>query len=268
MKVLWALPASLLFLSIGFAQSQPPATGVSGGIVTGIGGGIATGVGGGGGITFSVQGGNSVPGLKGAPFWADTIHEVDRALADGNRIHQETHGKTFRDSQGRTRTETEFVLGNGDKLESVTIHDPVEAILIHLNASTKSAQISHFGPPIAAPPRTQMEMVKPATPPRTRHISSTSEDLGTMQIEGFTVTGTRHIRTIPAGEIGNDQPIVSTSESWFSSELQMTLLSKMDDPQTGKNTTRLVNIHAGEPDPSLFQIPADYTVSVNRQQSK
>lgn len=270
MKFLWALPASLLLLfSTGFAQSQPPATGVSGGITTGIGGGVAGGVGSGTGtVNITVQGVTSVSGLKGAPFSADTIHEVDRVLADGNHIHQESHGKTFRDSEGRTRTETEYILGNGDQLQTVSIRDQVEGTMIRLDPNTKTAQIAHFGPPISTPPRTQTEINKPATPPRTSHISSTSEDLGTMQIEGFTVTGTRHIRTIPAGEIGNDQPIVTTSETWFSPELKMILLSKSDDPQTGKSITKLVNIHAGEPDPSLFHVPADYTVQDNRPQSK
>ena len=47
-------------------------------------------------------------GIKGVPYSADVITETTRVLADGNRIHQEMHGKQFRDSEGRTRTETEF----------------------------------------------------------------------------------------------------------------------------------------------------------------
>jgi len=42
--------------------------------------------------------------------------------------------------------------------------------------------------------------------------------------------------------------------------LKMVVLSKNSDPRSGESTTRLTNISRAEPDPSLFQIPADYEV--------
>src|SRR6516164_4237711 len=52
--------------------------------------------------------GVSMSGVKGPPFSADVIEETDRNLADGNHIHRKTHGKFFRDSEGRSRTENEI----------------------------------------------------------------------------------------------------------------------------------------------------------------
>ena len=81
-----------------------------------------------------------------------------------------------------------------------------------------------------------------------------------MEIEGFTVTGTRYTHTIPEGEMGNDKPMITISERWFSSDLKMDLLNKSESPESGKHVHKLVNIRLGDPDPLLFQVPADYTV--------
>jgi hypothetical protein len=86
------------------------------------------------------------------------------------------------------------------------------------------------------------------------------ESLGTQTIEGVEAEGTRITFTIAAGKIGNELPIVTVRERWYSPELQTVVLSKNSDPRTGETTYRLTNISRGEPDPSLFQIPADYTV--------
>jgi hypothetical protein len=86
------------------------------------------------------------------------------------------------------------------------------------------------------------------------------EQLGTQTIEGVMAEGTRITFTIPAGKIGNDRPIVAVNERWYSPELQTIVLTKNSDPRMGETTYRLTNINRGEPDPSLFQVPADYTV--------
>ena len=84
--------------------------------------------------------------------------------------------------------------------------------------------------------------------------------LGTKAIEGITVSGTRTTRTINAGTMGNDKPIVSITDVWVSPDLKVTVRSEMDDGQAGHSTMRLLNIVRAEPDPALFQIPPDYTV--------
>lgn len=86
------------------------------------------------------------------------------------------------------------------------------------------------------------------------------EDLGSQNIDGVMATGTRTTTTIPAGQIGNAQDIRVVSEQWFSEDLQVLVMTRHADPRSGENTYRLRNVHRAEPDPSLFTVPADYTV--------
>jgi hypothetical protein len=85
-----------------------------------------------------------------------------------------------------------------------------------------------------------------------------TEDLGEQNIEGVSAKGTRTITTIPAGAIGNERPIETIYEKWYSDELQMVVYSKSSDPRFGEQTYRLTNINRSEPDPSLFTPPPGY----------
>ncbi|MDX6694320.1 MAG: hypothetical protein QOF02_1923 [Blastocatellia bacterium] len=86
------------------------------------------------------------------------------------------------------------------------------------------------------------------------------ESLGKQNIEGVEAEGTRETFTIPAGEIGNEQPIQIVSERWFSPALQTVVLSKHSDPRFGETTFRLTGINRSEPARSLFEVPSDYTI--------
>jgi hypothetical protein len=87
-----------------------------------------------------------------------------------------------------------------------------------------------------------------------------TESLGTRMIEGVQAEGTRTTITIPAGQIGNERPIETVSETWFSPELKMDVMTKRNDPRFGETTFQLNNIQRIEPLMSLFQPPADYTL--------
>lgn len=75
-----------------------------------------------------------------------------------------------------------------------------------------------------------------------------------------TANGTKVIQTIPAGQVVNAQPIVSTSETWYSPGLRIVVKSVRSDPRFGKWIYALDGIVAKEPDPSFFQVRAAYTV--------
>ncbi|MBO0797586.1 MAG: hypothetical protein J2P31_02080, partial [Blastocatellia bacterium] len=66
--------------------------------------------------------------------------------------------------------------------------------------------------------------------------------------------------TIPEGTMGNEKPIEYSQERWFSQELHMYVMTKSSDPRSGESTQRVTNINRDEPDASLFQPPADYTI--------
>jgi hypothetical protein len=66
---------------------------------------------------------------------------------------------------------------------------------------------------------------------------------------------------LPAGSQGNDRAFDTVTDRWFSNELKIHILIKHSDPRSGENTTRTRIIDRSEPDPSLFQVPADYTIT-------
>ncbi len=93
------------------------------------------------------------------------------------------------------------------------------------------------------------------------HAQVTTEDLGSQNMEGVQVNGVRTTRTIPAGQIGNDRPISIVTEVWTSPELKTVVYSKRSDPRMGEQTFQLKNIVRGEPDASLFTVPADFRIT-------
>jgi hypothetical protein len=67
-------------------------------------------------------------------------------------------------------------------------------------------------------------------------------------------------RTIPAGEIGNANPIVITIERWYSNDLDVLLMETRNDPRFGTSTYQLSNIGLSPaaslfaPDPSFTEV--------------
>jgi hypothetical protein len=87
-----------------------------------------------------------------------------------------------------------------------------------------------------------------------------SDSLGKRIIEGLEAEGTRTTVTIPAGQIGNDRPLDTVSERWFSSELKTVVLTSRKDPRMGESTYKLTNLRRGEPSRLLFEVPSDYKI--------
>jgi hypothetical protein len=117
------------------------------------------------------------------------------------------------------------------------------------------------GPPPPPPPAPTAERVaEKIAVERTAAGSTSREDLGTQNIEGVPATGSRTTTTIPAGAIGNLQPIKAVVEQWFSSDLGVLVMTKHNDPRVGETIYRLQSIVRAEPDRSLFTIPPDYTL--------
>ena len=210
------------------------------------------------------------PLVTGAPYCAGVTTERVQTLADGTHITQKSRStKTCRDSEGRTRRES-----TPGSAEIVEIHDPVSGFryildpynhVAHsfspLEKSNEPARYAQEGKAVSAgagsgPAR---KVASPSLPQPERPEVST-ESLGTQVIEGVSVEGTKLTRTFAVGAIGNDRPIVSLTESWFSPELKVVVLSKTSDPRMGESTMKLQNIDRSEPDPALFQIPPDYQV--------
>ena len=224
--------------------------------------------------------------VAGAPYSAQAVTERLQTLADGNRIEQTTSGSVARDSQGRVRRDEglpALTSTNGDTPHLVLLIDPVAGIHWTLDPQTKTAvkmpfpQIKTPDPGALLPPpppgaeKTWFVSTGDAAGPGphlqiiTKNQSSPDSnvskvDLGTQTIEGVAAQGARITRTIPAGAIGNEQPLVITTETWYSPDLKVLILSKTSDPRMGETTYKLTNIQRAEPPADLFQIPADYSI--------
>lgn len=205
--------------------------------------------------------------VTGAPFSGSFSVQTTQAMADGNQIQRNTTGTVARDSQGRMRRDLTLpaigpwsTSGSGEAAppHAVFIDDPVAGTHYILQPDKKTAET------LRRPPADFREGTDHAENRSERRDSSdvVTTDLGTQTINGIAAQGTRTTHTIPAGKIGNLKPIVIVSERWYSTDLQTNVMTKRTDPRTGETTvTQLTNIQRAEPDASLFQVPADYTIT-------
>ena len=197
--------------------------------------------------------------VKGAPYSATATIETVQTLQDGTRISRKTTASLYRDGEGRTRSEHSLgAIGpfsaTGEAPQMIHIQDPVAGAQYALDPRNRTAQRMRTfnGPPPPERPRPPTDAVK-------------TESLGKQTFDGVEAEGTRSTLTIPAGQIGNDRAIEIVSERWYSSALDVVVLSKHSDPRMGEHIYRLTNINRAEPARSLFEVPADYVISEPRR---
>jgi hypothetical protein len=77
---------------------------------------------------------------------------------------------------------------------------------------------------------------------------------------GVQAKGTRITRTTPVGAIGNDQPLVRTTETWRAISLGIIVHEVTDNPQTGKRTKEMTKFSNREPYAGSFQPPEGYEI--------
>jgi len=106
---------------------------------------------------------------------------------------------------------------------------------------------------------TALQAVKPPTA-RTNPPEVSTESLGSQVMEGVSAEGKRVTRTFPVGTMGNDRPLATVTETWFSPDLKTYVLTKTSDPRTGESIVRLRNMERSEPDAALFRAPPDYQI--------
>jgi hypothetical protein len=145
------------------------------------------------------------------------------------------------------------------------IQDPVAKVGYSLEPEQKIARKMSFAVRVPLASGKPMERMNNRLQKELADGSLKQEDLGTQTINGVTATGTRYTRTIPAGQIGNEKPIVVVSEHWYSNDLQIVVKSSRIDPRFGTTTYTVSNIQRTEPAASLFTVPADYTVQTGRR---
>lgn len=227
-------------------------------------------------VFMRTEGGMENKIVKNSPYSAHSVSEFTQTLADGNRIHRTTSGSIARDSEGRTRREQAMTAigqmsGSAETVKSVMIHDPVAGVTYSLEPNSHAAHVSHnttfnftvnkeTAERMATEKMSAEAMAKVKARVRRPEPNTKSEELGSQVMEGVSVQGKRVTRTIPAGDIGNDRALEIVTETWFSPELQVVVMSRTTDPRSGDSVYKLTNVSRGEPDRSLFEVPADYQI--------
>jgi hypothetical protein len=218
--------------------------------------------------------------VKNAPFTADIVTESTQVLQDGNRIKQSSTVKFARDSDGRTRREQSLqdlngLAPNANLPQVAFISDPVSASNYALDLGKRTVRKTGWNSGGGRPaPANEASGGQPAAPFAGGRMQSHSrsnqnvktESLGRQTIEGVPADGTRTTMTIPAGAIGNEQPLQVVSETWYSQDLQAVVLRKRSDPRTGETVTRYTNVSRVEPSRMLFEPPADFKLVESRKQ--
>ncbi|HVA18155.1 MAG TPA: hypothetical protein VMV59_10645 [Candidatus Dormibacteraeota bacterium] len=207
-----------------------------------------------------IMGGFNSAVVRNAPFTAQVTHESIQVLADGNRIDRKDTGTIARDSVGRTRREMSLpaigpLAASGAVPRLIFIKDPAAGKNYVLDEQKKTALVMNisFGKKFRA-------FRFADSPMGAKEPVASTESLGTKTMDGLTVQGTRTTRTIPAGQIGNEKPIVITIEKWYSPDLQTVVSLTRTDPRFGTTKYQLTNVDRAEPPQSLFIVPQDYTV--------
>lgn len=209
------------------------------------------------------------PVVKGAPYSAEEVTDRTQTLADGTHITQNPQiVRLYRDSEGRTRRE--WFVGSSNPSEGVMIVwiiDPVSGFRYLLDSYNHIAH--RFAPPekanepahlvLQGANATALQAVRPPTA-GTKGVDASAESIGSQVMEGVSAEGKKVTRTFPVGTMGNDRPLVSVTETWFSPDLKEFLLTKTSDPRMGESVVRLRNIERSEPDPALFRAPPGYQI--------
>lgn len=210
-----------------------------------------------------------VPGVQmlsipDTAFSANSTILWTRTLEDGNTVVTELHSRLARDAQGRIHRESHtFVpVGSGkpSRLRTIDIYDPILRTETTCNPYTRHCFIRGYRPRV-----TFVVPAQGASPDGNSYLQR--EDLGPERIEGIDVTGSRETVTVRAGVAGNSNPLVTTSEFWYSPQLKTNLAVTRIDPKEGKQEIRLSDITISEPDPELFRIPSGYTIEDQRTPS-
>jgi hypothetical protein len=201
----------------------------------------------------------------GAPYSAEAVAEQVQTLADGTHItRKQPVTKVYRDSLGRTRSDSPFRGGAARNCASATvveISDPIAGVkytyaLDTIDKVAHRQQMPPYIPQVKQAPAASAAV----TSEKSAAVYRDAEKLGAQTIEGVLAEGVRSTRILPVDSEDNDRPISIVNETWVSVELKEIVLSKHIDPRSGEATQRLTNISLADPAANLFQPPPEYSV--------
>jgi len=180
-----------------------------------------------------------------------------------------------RDSQGRVRfdrvigkahMETGPDAGSDIEMHSVIICDPEQRKIIQLDTANRAATVRPLKLPAVHSGATAIPFCRVPSSPKTS-ANMSIEELGHRTIEGFDAIGWRITSHVSVAT--PEATVQHIHETWCSEDLGAILLSVDGRSEDGPRLQiAMTQMERAEPDPSLFDIPPDYTVSDTLQPSR
>jgi hypothetical protein len=253
-RIAAGITSALAVLALGaMVSAQGPGPGWGGGFP-------GRGPGGPGGREFG--GGRPV---VGEPYSGTEVRTFVETLANGNTITHSSCTNVYRDSAGDTREEvTPNATTCGSTPQFIVITNLAAGFRYDVNVQKGTYfQMKLRTPPASATP--------PSGPPPGGRGGPNGDEfqkssLGSKSIPGTSLLaeGTQTTLTIPAGKIGNAQPIIVTSTRWYSADLRVVIQSSSNDPRGGNSSSQLSDVSTAEPTVS-FQLPSGLTLETGHQ---
>jgi hypothetical protein len=194
--------------------------------------------------------------VTGKPFQATFTITRTETLPD-NSITNTITGLLARSTDGSTCRDVKLpaigpLAASGESFEFISIRNVSQMMEYIENVSKKTYQsfaMHQHTPPAANPDGNGRG---PLGSGSANEIVSDTQSTYTDPVTHtvYKVDDKKVTRTIPAGQIGNQFDIVTTTERLYSADLELVLQLTRSDPRFGNSTYQLSNI--GQPTPSLF----------------
>jgi hypothetical protein len=197
-----------------------------------------------------------IPPIPNAPFSAVVVTEWTRIMPDGSTALMKNHRTVARDTLGRVFEERRYFSPDGDKQTTMLTETDYEDLTQHqwmrCFVNTKVCSVTTFNRPLTV------------SQPKAQNSAGNGtkwEDMGKKVVDNLELVGSREVRTIGVGAIGNEkeQPVVK--EFWYSPRLKINVTTKRFDPRASTvQNFYVISINQGEPDAQLFHPPSAYRV--------
>jgi hypothetical protein len=207
-----------------------------------------------------------IPPLAHAPFSLTLETEWTRPMTGGGTYTLVNKRQIMRDGTGRIYQERWLLVPKNGKMQSVMdfiqISNPTDHTLYNCQIDIKKCFVVAYTGSVTS-------TYQPAIHPSGALSDNTGyhqhEDLGRNNLSGIDIIGYREITTLNPGVFGNDQPMITTREFWYSAQLGINILSKLDSPQSGKQTFTAKDLSTSEPEARFFALPEGFTVEDQRK---
>jgi hypothetical protein len=194
--------------------------------------------------------------VTGKPFQA-TFTITRKETLPGNSISNTVTGTIARDADGSTYRDVKLrAIGpwasSGQAPELVYIRNVTKMMQYIVNVTKKTYEAFAIRQPNSSPPDFKGPVRAPKGPGSANETVSDTQSTYTDPVSKavYKVDDHKVTRTIPAGQIGNEFDLVTTTERLYSPDLDVVVQVTRNDPRFGNSTYQLSNI--GQPDSSLF----------------